>query len=178
MRCHQSRCEHPRQWGSERTRGEKEGFGTMVAMVSWWFVLWVFTASQTLAWGSAMALLCTNLAQVLSSLLEIITWGLCAAPKYQPAEPHGYIGLAIRSRWACPIWVRVSSFLYLHSAVSLCPLGTTCFFSSMWKTLSFYNRTDVLKRSIGMSRKYSSSEHGVLHKKAEDEGLSVVATYL
>lgn len=65
-----------------------------------------------------------------------------------------------------------------HSAVSLCPSGTTCFFSSMWKTLSFYNRTDVLKRSIGMSRKYSSSEHGVLHKKAEDEGLSVVATYL
>lgn len=36
----------------------------------------------------------------------------------------------------------------------------------------------MLKRSIGMSRKYSSSEHGVLRKKAEDEGLSVVATYL
>lgn len=51
-------------------------------------------------------------------------------------------------------------------------------FFSTWRTLSSCNRTDVLKRVIGMSRKYFSSEHGVLYKKAEDEGLSVVTTYL
>lgn len=46
----------------------------------------------------------------------------------------------------------------------------------VWETFPSLIGDEVVKCSICISRKYSS-EHGVLNKKAEGEGLSVVVIY-